>query len=453
MHTFFMKVWAILLISKTALEVCQGCALRPNHFYRCSDTANIASRLPSGQQESGSLVPPAQNCKPPAEDFIPGTTPQTNVCTLAGDMFSLEASKVGGLYTFGQNPLFDMFDGNSFTPSIPHPIPATSNLLILPETPGFMGNLDDFIAMLNSSEDALVGGTSGVPENIVQTDSRDEGMAGVMEGMDSLDFSCMGTGIHEGGFNGTPRTGFLGSTTVDNLSGLRLPAHATRESSFCGNYEAVTEPEVNAPFVHNKIVKPTGVTATMDGLLSGISLSSLLSSRSGYTPSLPARFGPSPPRATSPARSTSSIDLTEPMRPMASLDNPSPSANDDSVTLMDTDIHDSGTVSATAPSVEEAEPQSPEVEAMSNESSRPSVMPLGDNEIDRQIWKDPVPTGKENVRPTCDRKAMQHADGPHWHDTTKAELLLNDLGSDWQECISQWYEFEGMLTTNSVSDA
>ncbi len=102
---------------------------------------------------------------------------------------------------------------------------------------------------------------------------------------------------HISGFNGTPRTDFLGSTAVDNLSGLRLPAHATRESSFRGNYEAVTEPEVNAPFVHNKIVKPTGVTATMDGLLSGISLSSLLSSRSGYTPSLPARFGPFTPQS------------------------------------------------------------------------------------------------------------------------------------------------------------
>ncbi|PBK88802.1 hypothetical protein ARMGADRAFT_1033783 [Armillaria gallica] len=214
------------------------------------------------------------------------------------------------------------------------------------KTLGFMGNLDDFIAMLNSSEDALVGGTSSVPKNIVQTDSHDEEMVGVMKGMDSLDFSCMRTSTNEGSFNSTLRTDFLGSTAVDNLSEL----------------------EVNTLSVYDKIVKPTGVTATIDDLLSGISL-----------------FGPSPPRVTSPARSTSSINLTKPIRPMMSLNNPSPSTKDDSMTLMDTDIHDSGTISATAPNVEKAEPQSLKVEAVLNESSRPSVMPLGDNEINCQI--------------------------------------------------------------------
>ncbi|PBK59164.1 hypothetical protein ARMSODRAFT_983258 [Armillaria solidipes] len=161
------------------------------------------------------------------------------------------------------------------------------------------------------------------------------------------------------------------------------------------------------------------------------------------------RFGPSPPGAMSPARSTSSIDFTESLRSMAPLDNPSPSANDDSVPQMDTDVHDNGTVSATAPNVEDAEPQSSELEAVSNESSRSSVTPLGDNEIDRRVCKDPAPTGKENVRPLRDRKATQRADGPDWRDTTKAELLSNEFGSDWEDCITQWHEFEGMVTTNS----
>ncbi|KAK0421651.1 hypothetical protein EV421DRAFT_1916076 [Armillaria borealis] len=46
---------------------------------------------------------------------------------------------------------------------------------------------------------------------------------------------------------------------------------------------------------------------------------------------------------------------------------------------------------------------------------------------------------------------MQPANGPNWCDMTKAELLSNDFGSDWVDCISQWHEFEGMLTTNSNS--
>lgn len=115
---------------------------------------------------------------------------------------------------------------------------------------------------------------------------------------------------------------------------------------------------------------------------------------------------------------------------MAPLDSPSSSANDDSMTQMDTDVHDNGTVSATAPNMEDVEPQAPELEAVSNESSRSSVTPLGDNEIDHQICKDPAPTGKENKWPLRDRKSTQRADGPDWHDTTKAELLLNNFGSD-----------------------
>ncbi|PBK58439.1 hypothetical protein ARMSODRAFT_983852 [Armillaria solidipes] len=424
--------------------------LHPESVCYFTDKQNSTRRLPSRRQWNGSPVPPAQNCKPPAEDFIPGCTPQTNASTSAGDVFSLlEASKVGGLEMFGQNPLFNMFNSSSCTPSVPQAIPATSDLLILPQMPGFMGNLDDFIATLNSNEDTLVGGTSGIPDKLTQTDSRDGGMEGIMEEIGSLDFSCMGTGTDESGFNGTPGANFLASTAVNNMSGLHLPAHTTPESNFRGNYGVVTEPEVITPFVRNKIVKPTGITMTLDGLLSGISLSLLLSSSSGYTPSLPARSGPSPPGAMSPARSTSSIDFTESMRPMAPLDNPSLSVNDDSVTQMDTDVHDNSTISTTAPNVEDAKPQSPEVEAVSNELSRPSVTPLGDNEIDRQICKDPAPTGKENVRPLRDRKAMQQANGPDWHDTMKAELLSNDFGSDWVDCVSQWHEFEGMLTTNS----
>ncbi|PBK59170.1 hypothetical protein ARMSODRAFT_983263 [Armillaria solidipes] len=197
-------------------EVCQARALRPSHFYGRSDTANVSSRLPSGRQWNESLVPPAHNYKLPAEDFIPANTPTS---TSVGDVFSpLEASKVGGLEMFGQNPLFDRFDGNSFAPPVPQAVPATSGPLIRPQTPGFMGNLDNFIATLNSKEDALVGGTSSVPDNIPQTDSRDGRINGMMEEMNGLDFSCMGTGTD------TLGTDFLGSPAVDNMSGLSLPA-------------------------------------------------------------------------------------------------------------------------------------------------------------------------------------------------------------------------------------
>ncbi len=93
---------------------------------------------------------------------------------------------------------------------------------------------------------------------------------------------------------------------------------------------------------------------------------------------------------------------------------------------MDTNIHDNGTVSssATAPNVEDTEPQSPQLEAVSNGSSTSSVTPLGDNKVDHQICKDPAPTGKENVWPLHDRKATQRADGPDWCDTTKAWVTV-----------------------------
>ncbi len=314
-----------------------------------------------------------------------------------------------------------------------------------------MGKLNDFIAMLSSNEDALLGVTSSVPNDIAQTGLGNGGMNGIMQEIDGLDFSCMGTGTNESSFNGTLGTKFLGSPAVENMSGLHLLAPATQDSSLRGSYGVVTELEVSVPLVNNNIVKPTWVTTT---LLNRISLSSLLSSSCGYTPSLPARFGPSAPGPMSPARSTSSINPTESLRPTVPLDNPSPSANDDSVTQMDTDIHDNSTVSssATAPNVEDAEPQSPQLKAMSNGSSMSSVMLLWDNEVDCQICKNPAPTGKENVRLLCDCKATQRANGPNWHDTTKAELLSNDFGSDWEDCISQWHEFEGMVTMNSVSD-
>ncbi len=291
MRTFSLKMLAILLTSKTAPEVCQARALWLTHFYGCSDTANILSRLPSGQQWNESLVPQTQNSKLHAEDFIPANTPQTNASTSVGDVFSrLEASKIGGLEMFSQTPLFNEFKGNSFTPPAPQAVPATSDLLICPQTLGFMGKLDDFIVTLSSNEDALVGATSRVPNNITQTGLGNRGMNGIMQEIDGLDFSCMGTGTDESSFNGTLGTDFLGSPAVENMSGLHLPAPATQDSSLRGSYGVVTEPEVSIPLVNNNIVKPTGVTTT---LLNGISLSLLLSSSCGYTPSLPARFGPS----------------------------------------------------------------------------------------------------------------------------------------------------------------
>ncbi len=102
MCTFSLKMLAILLTSKTAPEVCQACVLWLTHFYGHSDTANVSSRLPSGQQWNESLVPQTQNCKPHAEDFIPANTPQTNASTSVGDVFSrLKASKIRGLEMFG----------------------------------------------------------------------------------------------------------------------------------------------------------------------------------------------------------------------------------------------------------------------------------------------------------------------------------------------------------------
>lgn len=433
-------------MTEIAPEVCQAQALKRSPFG--GHAASGSETSSSGWQRNEPQVPLAQIWKTPDVDLVHGTA-QTNTSTSASDVNGLlGASNVRSLETF--NPLSDGFDGSSFTPSVPR-VPATSGRDVLPQMPGGIAHLDSFIAMLNNNEVDFVGGTSSEPIDTAH-DGRLNGMIGEMDGLDmdsldmvGLDFSCMAAGTDGSKFGGTPGADFLGNTGDDNISGLHIPVHTNREPNVLGSTGIVTEPWVNNSLSCNKTGKPTSGTAMLDGLFKGISLSSLLSSSSGYTPSLPARFGPSPPGALSPARSMASIT--------APLDVPgSPSTNDDSVTLMGTDIHDIGSVSATPSNVEDLEvPQSPEPEVMLNAPSMLSMIPLGDNEGDRHIYKDPAPTGKENIWPLRDRKSTHRANGPDWHDKTKTELLSEDLSSDWEDFITKWHEFEGMLTTNDVS--
>ncbi|PBK84922.1 hypothetical protein ARMGADRAFT_1036843 [Armillaria gallica] len=87
---------------------------------------------------------------------------------------------------------------------------------------------------------------------------------------------------------------------------------------------------------------------------------------------------------------------------------------------------------------------------------------LEDQGQNKDIQKEPAPIDQENVQlsknvvpsdegdehPVRLCKITQRPDDPIWRQWTKTELLSDDLGDEWRNCVEHWLAFEGMTMTN-----